>query len=112
MTPLHRTLWGTSTLVLALVVAGCGGSALDPRTAVSANAAVHGVGRDAGATSPSSVVLAPQAPASRSHGVPNGLVPVAQHDGSDAPASLGPDASGKPGAAPCTRLHHATGITD
>jgi len=99
-------------LVLALVVAGCGGSALDPRTAVPANAALHGVGRNAGTTSASSEVLAPVAPASRSHGVPNGLVPVAQRDGSDAPASLGPDSAGEPGAAPCTRLHHATGITD
>jgi len=112
VTQLHRTLLGSGVLVLALMAAGCGGSALDPGYAVRANAAVHGLGSTGtGAVqAPGSVVSAPKAPTGTSND-PTGLFPVAQRDDSRTGSHLEPGQVPST-VSPCTRLRSGPGITD
>ncbi|MFL6172575.1 MAG: ABC transporter substrate-binding protein [Marmoricola sp.] len=112
MTPFRRLALVSGVAVLALTAAGCGGSALDPGTAVRANAAVHGVGPAVGTTAsaPGPVVSAPTSTQGPQRSVPGGLLPVAQHDGQ--PASAHQGSALLPAAATCTSLAKQTGIAD
>ena len=113
MTPFRRALLASGTVVLALTAAGCGGSALDPSTALPANVAVRGFGPEASTGSERGpVATEPGAQPTTGTGAPSDLLPVAQHSDRGTEGHLGPGLLPGPGASGCTTLRKQTGITD
>ncbi|RNL78366.1 ABC transporter substrate-binding protein [Nocardioides marmorisolisilvae] len=112
MTPFHRLTLVSGAAVLALTAAGCGGSALDPKTAVRANAALHGnaQGTTSTVSAPGPVVSAPTSTQGPKSTVPGGLLPVAEHPGQTKTNDQGSGLN--PSAPACTALAKQTGITD
>lgn len=104
--------------MLALTAAGCGGSALEPGYAVSANAAVHGAGAGGSlAASGTGVAVAGAgAPLTPTSADPAGLLPAAHHGNPSALSGAGSGAR-TPGPGPssansCAGLQRETGITE
>ncbi|MFL6023767.1 MAG: ABC transporter substrate-binding protein [Marmoricola sp.] len=114
MTALHHRLVTSGMVTLALMTAGCGGSALRPSEAVPVNAAMHGVVSGPGASLPRSpLVSAPGVTTVPTSGPTNGLLPVAEQQDHHQVGQRGPGLlPGAPVVEACTRLHRGTGITD
>lgn len=115
----RRALITCLLLTAATVLAGCGGSSLDPGYAVSANAALHGrtsdiaVGADDGSPDRSSndtsvIPTTEDAPGGASHV----LTLSGQHEQPAATPGGAADSPGVAKHADCTGFHNQTGVTD
>jgi ABC-type branched-subunit amino acid transport system substrate-binding protein len=107
--------WFVVALVgtLALALAGCGGSAIDAKTAVRANAALHGGGNEQGGPlgSTAGPVLPGEDTAIAGSDTPGG--PGDTPGDPNAPSETnGPQPPAPPGSASCAGFKNGTGITN
>jgi ABC-type branched-subunit amino acid transport system substrate-binding protein len=109
---MHPRLVAALAATLALVLSGCGGSAVDAKTALRANAALHGGLNEGGPLgSTAGPVVTDDDAAVDGNDSPGG--PGDTPGGPDAPSGTnGPQPPAPPGGASCAGFKNGTGITN